>query len=109
MTDPVLETLWKRVVDHWDDDAAHGAFLTHCQETDQLLEAAVRYRGMAGDRDRGPAAERRLGGVAMLAMAKLESSRTRPAEARRNAGKLVLVIFFTAASAALAYYALTPP
>lgn len=72
MSDPVLEALWKKALDEWDEDAAHGAFLQHCQTTQQLPEAAARYKGMAGDRERGEAATRRLGGVALLAMAALE-------------------------------------
>ena len=71
MSDAALEALWKNVVDRWDDEHTHGAFLEHCQNTDQLVEAAVRYRGMAGDRERGDAAQKRLQGVAILAMAKL--------------------------------------
>jgi hypothetical protein len=106
MNDPVLEALWKRVVDGWEDDAAHGMFLEHCQSTDRLLEAAVRYRGMTGDRERGPSAEKRLKGVAILAMASLEASRTSPGEARKNAGRWTLIVVFTAASIALAYCAL---
>ncbi len=94
MTDPVLEGLWKKVVDHWEDDATHGAFLQYCQTADRLLEAAVRYRGMAGDRARGPSAEKRLGAIALLAMAKLESQRASVRAGYRNASRIVLIAFF---------------
>lgn len=76
MSDPALEALWKNVLDNWDDDKAHGAFLEHCQRSGLLVEAAVRYRGMKGDRERGEVADKRLQGVAMLAMAQLEASRS---------------------------------
>jgi hypothetical protein len=109
MSDPVLEALWKRVLDAWEDDGTHGAFLKHCQDTDQLLEAAVRYRGMAGDRARGPAAEKRLKAVALLAMTRLEASRVPSTEHRRDATRLLLIAFFIAGSAALLYYALQAP
>lgn len=99
--DPVLEALWKRVVDGWDDDAAHRTFLEHCAEEDRLPEAAARYRGMKGDRDRGPAAEKRLAAVAALAVAKLESTRTSAPAARRDAGKLLLIVLFVAGTIAL--------
>jgi hypothetical protein len=105
MTDPVFEALWKRVADAWEQDETHGAFLRHCQETGQLLEAAVRYRGMAGDRERGPDAERRLKAVALLAMAQLESSRAPSAQGTRHGRALWLVVFFVLGSAALLYYA----
>lgn len=105
MTDPALEAMWKKVIDDWENDRAHEAFLRHCQSTDQLLEAAVRYRGMTGDRNRGPTAEKRLKGVAVLAMARLESQRTTHRRARRHAGRLVLILFFFSASVALLLYA----
>ena len=101
MTDPALEALWKRVVDDWDNDAAHGAFLEHCQTTDQLLEAAVRYRGMAGDRVRGPSAQKRLGAVATLSIARLETMRTPEPRVRADVGRLLLIVFFVAGTIAL--------
>ena len=104
ISDPALEALWKNVVDRWDDERAHGAFLDHCQNTDQLVEAAVRYRGMAGDHERGEAAEKRLQGVAILAMAKLESTRAKAAPGRSRVGSVLLIIFFLAASIILLLY-----
>ncbi|MBM4361498.1 MAG: hypothetical protein FJ104_02370 [Deltaproteobacteria bacterium] len=88
MTDPALEVLWKRVLDGWDDEATHAAFTEHCRNTGQLLEAAVRYRGMAGDHVRGAVADRHLRGVAILAMAALEQTRSE----RRPAGPRWLLI-----------------
>ena len=52
MAEPAFEALWKSVLDHWDEDRTHRAFLDYCGATDQLAEAAARYRGMKGDRDR---------------------------------------------------------
>lgn len=104
MTDPVLEALWKNVTDRWDDDRAHQAFVEHCQGTDQLVEAAVRYRGMKGDRERGPAADRRLQGVALVAMAKLEAAHTAARPRPRRTASLVLIVFFLAATIGLSLY-----
>jgi len=101
MTDPALEALWKKVVDAWDDDAPHGAFLEHSRRSGQLLEAAVRYRGMAGDHQRGAAAEKRLKSIQLLALAALEAERTPPREARVDWARVVLIVFFLSASAAL--------
>lgn len=105
MSDPTLEALWKHVLDHWEEDAAHGAFLEHCQRADQLVEAAVRYRGMKGDRERGKAAEKRLAGVALLALAKLEASRT-PTQAGSSKGAIALIAFFLLGTAGLLAYIL---
>ena len=44
--DPAFVTLWEHVLENWDDDRAHVAFLEHCRHTEQLLPAAVRYRKM---------------------------------------------------------------
>lgn len=104
MTDPALEALWKNVLDHWDEDQAHGAFLDHCQNSDQLVEAAVRYRGMSGDHERGEGAKKRLQGVAILAMAKLETQRSNRPRPRRGLAGWVVVAFFLTASALLLVY-----
>ncbi len=98
MIDAALEALWKNVLDHWDEDKAHGAFLEHCRATKQLAEAAARYRGMTGDRVRGKAAEKRLQGVLVLAMAALESTRTPRPETKSSLTNLVLILFFIAAT-----------
>jgi len=110
LPDATLEALWKKVLHDWEDDRVHGAFLEYCQTSDRLVEAAVRYRGMAGDRERGEAAKKRLHGVAILAMARLESSRTAhsPGRAGRITGLLVLA-FFIAATAALLLHLNTGP
>ena len=102
--DPALEALWKHVVDHWDKDAAHHAFLDHCQNHEALDEAAVRYRGMKGDRDRGPGADKRLAAVLMLAMSKLEVNRAEPKAASSVLTKVVLILFFLVGSLVVLTY-----
>lgn len=104
MSDPALEALWKNVVDRWDDDKAHAAFLEHCQRADQLAEAATRYRGMTGDRDRGPSAEKRLGAITALAIARLEASRTVAPAARGRAVSVGLLVVLLLATGALLFY-----
>ena len=101
MNDPALEGLWKHVLANWDDDRAHGVFLEHCQRTEQLLEAAVRYRGMAGDHQRGALAKKKLDAVTVLAMAKLETSRRSDRPARSRAGAFGLIAFFVLATIGL--------
>jgi hypothetical protein len=103
-SDPTLEALWKNALDHWDKDRAHGAFLEHCQSTGALAEAAARYRGMTGDRERSESARKRLAGVAVLAMASLEAARTPERTVNRQAGALILMVFFAAATLALLAY-----
>ena len=104
MADLAFDALWKNVLDRWDDDRAHGAFLEHCQATDQLAEAAARYRGMKGDRERSAVAEKRLAGVAIVALAKLEATRTQPRHSRSRTGALVVASAFGLATVALLAY-----
>jgi hypothetical protein len=101
MNDPALDALWKHVLDHWDDDRAHGVFLEHCQRKDQLLDAAVLYRGMSADRVRGPSAKKRMHAVALLAMAALDARRTSDRPASGHFGSLLLLTFLLFASAAV--------
>lgn len=71
-----FEALWKRVVEDWDDERAHGAFLQHCKEHEILAEAATRYAGMRGDRERGANAQKRVEAVSVLAANALYATRT---------------------------------
>lgn len=90
MTDAAFEALWKTVLDRWSDDRTHGAFLEYCGASDQLAEAATRYRGMKGDRDRSEIAEKRLAAIAVIAIAKLEATRSPARPKGRSAGYLLL-------------------
>ena len=103
MTDAVLEVLWKRVLDDFANDAAHGAFVEHCQLTNQLLEAAVRYRGMAGDHVRGAMAQQRLNGIAALAMATLEMERIPERTNAATIARIVAIVLFILGSAVLLF------
>lgn len=104
MSDPAFEALWKNALDRWDDERAHGAFLEHCRATDQLAEAAARYRGMKGDRERGAMAEKRLAGVAIVALASLEATRSAPRRAGRRIGGLLVATLLGLAAVALTLY-----
>ena len=104
--DAALEALWKNALDSWDNEAAHRAFLDYCQSHDALDEAAMRYRGMMGDRDRGPVAEKRLTAVLMLAMSKLEVSRAEPKAASSALTKVMLIVVFMAGSLLVLAYLL---
>jgi len=104
MLDAAFEALWKSVLDRWQDERAHGAFLEYCQATDQLAEAAARYRGMKGDRDRSAVAEKRLAGIAIVALAKLHATRSPVARQSRRIGGLILAGCFGLAAIGLLAY-----
>ncbi|MEI9952078.1 MAG: hypothetical protein WDO74_24605 [Pseudomonadota bacterium] len=107
MADAAFEALWKSVLDDWQDERAHGAFLEYCQTTDQLAEAAARYRGMKGDRDRSAVAEKRLAGIAVVALAKLHATRSQRARPDRRIGSLILAGCFGLAAVGLLAYLLS--
>ena len=106
MLDNAFEALWKSVLDRWQDERTHGAFLEYCQTTDQLAEAAARYRGMKGDRDRSAVAEKRLAGIAIVALAKLHATRSPAPRSGRRIGNWLLAACFALATAGLLAYLL---
>ena len=103
LVDPSIEALWAHVLDHWQDEQAHAAFLQQCDHLNQLAEAATRYRGMTGDRTRAEVAEKKLKAVAVLAMAKLESHRTPPSEGHPVLVTVLALLLVGAAALAVAY------
>jgi hypothetical protein len=104
LVDPALETLWKHVLDNWDDERAHAMFLEHCRSADRLVEAAVRYRGMSADRDRGEGAKRHLGAVTLLALARLDEHRSPPPGPGSRFARWLLVAAFAVASGLVLAY-----
>src|SRR3982751_5325643 len=101
MADSALETLWKHALEHWDNDAAHRAFLEYCQKHGQLVEAAVRYRGMKGDHARGALAEKKLTAITALALARLESARSPERKKQSRMIGVVLILVFVAGTIGL--------
>jgi hypothetical protein len=104
MADSALETLWKHTLEHWDDEAAHRAFLEHCRHQNQLVEAAVRYRGMKGDHARGRVAEQKLAAIAALALARLESARTPERRKQSHFMSYLLIALFIVGTLGLLAY-----
>jgi len=99
-----LEVLWKHVLDHWDDEASHRAFLEHCRHHERLVEAAVRYRGMKGDHARGPIAEKKLQTIAALAMARLDLARSPERRPKNRFTSYLLILLFVAGTIGLLAY-----
>lgn len=88
--DPVGEALWAKVLEQWDDDARHAAFIAHCRLQRDLGFAAKRYRSVAdGDEayrsqaDRAADAKKRLNGITTLALIELQASATTPEQLAR--------------------------
>jgi hypothetical protein len=77
-SDPIFESLWGRVLEAWDDDKPHAAFLEHAIRTEQLHEAAGRYRPLKDDPERGARAKKKLDGIVLAAMHMLNAMKTPP-------------------------------
>lgn len=92
--DPVLEALWKRVLEAWDDDKTHVALLDHAVRAQELPEIAGRYRALSEDPDRGALARRKLDGIVVAATQMLMSMKT------PKPGKTPLSITLSAAGVA---------
>lgn len=83
LTDPGLESLWRHVLDHWEEEAAHVAFLQNAKDRGRLADAAARYRGMTGDHRRKEMAEKQLAAITALAFAQIDASRSSPPRTSR--------------------------
>jgi hypothetical protein len=101
MSDPLFEALWQKLEQSWDEPGAHERFLDHCLQTQQLTQAAARYRAET-ERD----TSRQLRRVTELALSQLAASRTPRSIVRRNAASLLAVAIMMSLSIALLILAL---
>jgi hypothetical protein len=74
--DAVLEALWQRALDAWDDDKPHAALLEHALHEQALPEIAGRYRSLADDPEKGPLAKKKLDVIVIAATQMLMSMKT---------------------------------
>lgn len=74
--DAVLEALWKRVLDAWDDEKTHAALIEHAMRAQRLPETAGRYRALIDDPDKGAVAKRKLDAIVLAATQMLMAMKT---------------------------------
>ena len=72
----MLEALWKRVVEAWDDDKTHAALIEHGVREQRLPEIAGRYRALCDDPVKGAVAKKKLDGVVVAATQMLMAMKT---------------------------------
>ncbi len=75
-TDAVLEALWKRVLEAWDEEKMHAALIDHAIRERQLPEVAGRYRALADDPERGALAKKKLDAIVVAATQMLMAMKT---------------------------------
>ncbi len=74
--DPVLDALWKRVIEAWDDDKTHAAVLDHAMRAQALPDLAGRYRKLTDDPDKREVAKKKLDAIVLAATQMLMSVKT---------------------------------
>ena len=74
----MLEALWKRVLEAWDDDKPHQAALSYALQTERLPDIAGRYRKLLGDPDKGARAKKKIDGIVVAATQLLMATKTPP-------------------------------
>ena len=58
--DPILEALWQRTLEAWDDEKRHAAVLEYALREKELPDLAGRYRALRDDPEKGPLAKKRI-------------------------------------------------
>jgi hypothetical protein len=74
--DPVLEALWQRVLEAWDDDRTHAAIIEHGVRAQSLPGIAGRYRALLADPDKAMVAQKKLDAIVVAATNLLFSHKT---------------------------------
>ena len=74
--DPILEALWNKTLEDWEDERTHTALLQHAAQTEGLPEIAGRYRALCEDPDKAPIAKKRLDAIVLAATQMLLASKT---------------------------------
>ena len=78
--DAILEALWKRVLEAWDDDKPHQAALTYALQNERLPDIAGRYRKLLDDPDKAVRAKKKIDGIVISATQLLMATKTPPRE-----------------------------
>lgn len=103
----IAVALWRKVTDDLESDEAHQKLVEHFRFRGELAEAARLYREHQDELDPEDDAEaieridKRLSGIAILAIAQLDVTKTEP-EARSTAVTLLMVVLGLMCIAAVA-------
>lgn len=74
--DDVLDALWERVIEDWDNPKSHDAFLQMAVDRGALGQAAHWYRTQIENEDRRELAEKKLKASVLIATQAMEASKT---------------------------------
>jgi hypothetical protein len=74
----VLDALWSRALEAWDDDKPHQALLEYALKNEKLPDLAGRYRSLKDDPARRERAQKRLDALVLAATQMLMTMKTPP-------------------------------
>jgi hypothetical protein len=72
----MIDALWKRVLEAWEDDKPHAALIEHAVRAQALPAVAARYRALTDDPERGARAKKQLDALVVAATQMLFSTKT---------------------------------
>jgi hypothetical protein len=72
----MIDALWKRVLEAWDDEKPHAALIEHAVHAQAMPEVAARYRALTDDPERGARAKKQLDAIVVAATQMLLSTKT---------------------------------
>ena len=101
--DAIMEALWKRVLEAWDDDKPHQAALAYAIQTERLPDIAARYRKLLDDPETGPRAKKRIDAIVLAATQLLMATKTPPREKVPWQWTASAAVFFVLVVSFLAY------
>jgi len=78
--DAILEALWKRVLEAWEDDKPHQAALSYALQNERLPDIAGRYRKLLDDPEKGARAKKKIDAIVVAATQLLMATKTPPRE-----------------------------
>ena len=61
--DPLLEALWQKTLESWDDEKRHAACLEHALREKKLPDLAGRYKALKDDPEKGELAKKRIDAI----------------------------------------------
>ena len=101
--DAIMEALWKRVLEAWEDDKPHQAALAYALQTERLPDIAGRYRKLLDDAEKGPKAKKRIDAIVMAATQLLMATKTPAREKVPWQWTASAAVFFVLVVSFLAY------
>jgi hypothetical protein len=104
----MLELLWTRVLEGWDEDGPHRAILEHAVKCERLPDLASRYRALKNDPEKGARAQKKIDGIVVAATQLMMATRTPPTTKTPWTWTAAATLVFVIVSAWLFYVLFVP-